>query len=286
MTTEHIESGSFAENTLESLQRSELRVVSWNINRGHRFEQIREFLAAADADVILLQECDLNAIRSGSRNVARDLARELRLNYVFGVEFEELSQGNGNKPAFHGQATLSRMPLSCSRVIRFKAQSNFWKPRWFLPNISIMQRRLGGRMALVSEIKMEDSVLAVYNVHLESRSSDELRLSQTHEVLVDTRRYSSNAPLLVAGDFNCDLTENGFSDLIHNEQFENSFAEHRLSLTTRNRWLRRSRTIDWTLHRGSLMVRSAIVRSCTPGSDHFPLTLAIRFHRKVGNSPL
>jgi len=34
------------------------------------------------------------------------------MNYVFGREFQELTQGSRAAPAYHGQATLSRWPLS------------------------------------------------------------------------------------------------------------------------------------------------------------------------------
>jgi endonuclease/exonuclease/phosphatase family metal-dependent hydrolase len=198
------------------------------------------------------------------------------MNYVFATEFEELSQGNGNRRAFHGQATFSRMALSESRVLRFNAQSNFWAPRWFLPNTPLMQRRSGGRMALLTEIIVKQNVLVVYNIHLESRGENELRRRQTHEVLQDARQYGANTPILLAGDFNCDLTNDYFFELIHKEKFEHSFAGQRLLPTTQEQPFRKSRIIDWMLHRGSLAIDSAAVHTHTPGSDHYPLTLTIR----------
>ena len=62
-----------------------------------------------------------------------EIARKLRLNYVFGREFVELTQGSKTNPAYHGQATLSRWKISNPRVIHFQQQSNFWKPHWYLP---------------------------------------------------------------------------------------------------------------------------------------------------------
>ena len=66
-----------------------------------------EFLSRARADIILLQEADLNARRTHHLNVAREISQKLKLNYVFGREFQELTQGTRASPAFHGQATLS-----------------------------------------------------------------------------------------------------------------------------------------------------------------------------------
>src|SRR5246500_3194645 len=88
-----------------------IRVVNWNIDRGLRLAEITKFLASQRADLLTLQEVDLNAKRTHGLNVAEELARKLGMNYVFGREFEELTQGSRNSPAYHGQATLSRWRL-------------------------------------------------------------------------------------------------------------------------------------------------------------------------------
>jgi hypothetical protein len=79
-------------------------------------------------------------------NIAEEIARKLEMNYVLGREFEELVQGSNGSPAYHGQATLSKWPISNPRLIRFSRQSHFWQPHWFLPNIEPFEERLGGRM--------------------------------------------------------------------------------------------------------------------------------------------
>lgn len=273
MSLEQVEIGSFAVPESRPATSDVFRVVSWNIDRGSCFDEIIDFLACTDADLILLQECDLNVLRSGSRNVPREIAQSLNMNYVFGIEFVELSQGQS---ALHGQATLARKLISNPRVLRFKDQSNFWKPRWFLPNLPRLQRRLGGRMALVSEITVDQRVLAVYNLHLESRCGDDLRARQMREVIEDSRRYGSNGPVLIAGDFNCEATQDPVSAVIHNEQFRNPFAGKCLESTTRHQRLRPSRVIDWMLYRGPFRTQFATVHASTSGSDHFPLSLTLR----------
>jgi endonuclease/exonuclease/phosphatase family metal-dependent hydrolase len=110
-----------------------IHVINWNIDRGLHLQEIADFLASQQADALTLHEVDLNARRTHFRNVAEELARKLQMNYVFGREFEELTQGSRTSPAYHGQATLSRWRLRNARVIRFRYQSGFWRPRWFLP---------------------------------------------------------------------------------------------------------------------------------------------------------
>jgi endonuclease/exonuclease/phosphatase family metal-dependent hydrolase len=158
-----------------------------------------EFLSRARADIILLQEADLNARRTHHLNIAREISQKLQLNYVFGREFQELTQGTRASPAFHGQATLSRWPLSNPRVIRFQKQSNFWRPHWFIPEIDPFQERLGGRLALVSDASIAGKTIIAYNLHLESRGDDRLRGSQLEETLEDARQYSADTPILLAG---------------------------------------------------------------------------------------
>ena len=110
-----------------------LRIVDWNIDRGQQLQGVTDFLVGANADILILQEVDLNARRTHRLNIAEEIARKLEMNYVFGREFQELVQGSKNSPAYHGQATLSKWPISNPRLIRFSQQSHFWQPHWFLP---------------------------------------------------------------------------------------------------------------------------------------------------------
>src|SRR5262249_50693602 len=148
-----------------------IRVINWNIDRGLRLPEITDFLASQRPDLLTLQEVDLNAKRTHFQNVAEEIARKLGMNYVFGREFQELTQGSRTSPAYHGQATLSRWRLNNAHVIRFRSQSGFWRPRWFLPRTEPFQERLGGRIALVTEVDILGSAFTVYNLHLESRGN-------------------------------------------------------------------------------------------------------------------
>src|SRR5262245_1766815 len=118
-----------------------LRVVTWNIERGIRFDAIAARLDALDADVVLMQEVDRFCARSGDRDVARDLAVALRMNWITGGEFQEIGEG-GDRPCVSGQAILSRQPINDGSVVRFADQASF---KW---RFNPAQPRRGGRMAL------------------------------------------------------------------------------------------------------------------------------------------
>jgi endonuclease/exonuclease/phosphatase family metal-dependent hydrolase len=271
-----LETGSFCDVLLPREWPESVRVVSWNINRGLQLNSVIEFLAGSSADLILLQETDVNARRSRLRNIPRLIAQALRMNYVFGREFEELAQGAPNSPAVHGQATLSRLPLLNPRILKFRRQSPFWRPRWFLPSLPILQRRLGARMALVCESRIHDRSLVLYNAHLESRGNDELRTDQLSEMISESRECSGNIPVLLAGDFNFDLSREPVATLIANAQVDSPFAEFGCRPTTRNRGYSKYTAIDWILAGNGLVASKPEIHNSTGASDHYPISLQIR----------
>jgi endonuclease/exonuclease/phosphatase family metal-dependent hydrolase len=253
-----------------------VRIVNWNINRGQRLNEVIEFLAGAGADLILLQEADWNAARTLCRNVAQEIARALEMNYVFGCEFEELAQGRDGMPAYHGQATLSRFPLSHSRILRFRCQSRFWLPRWYIPRVKPFQRRIGGRMALISHIALPQQMLVVYNAHLESRGDEGLRWSQLGELLDDASQHAANFQVVVGGDFNADLRHPHPDSVISKTEFINSFAGIANPLTTVPTRFNGSRAIDWILTKGPLTACEPKLHESILASDHYPLSLTLR----------
>ena len=69
-----------------------------------------DFLAGINADILILQEVDINARRTHRLNIAEEIARKLQMDYVFGREFQELVQGSSLKeyPAYHSARPLCR----------------------------------------------------------------------------------------------------------------------------------------------------------------------------------
>lgn len=283
MRLEQLERGSFApaSDALEGLD--PIRIVSWNINRGLQLNEILAFLTDASADLILLQEVDVNARRTHRRNIAQEIAQTLQMNYVFGCEFEELTQGGHNLPAYHGQATLSRLPLSTSRILRFHMQSGFWRPRWFIPKIQKAQRRVGARMALITQINWAERPLIVYNLHLESRGDNALRRSQLTQVLEDARQYVSETPVVIAGDFNLDLSRQPATSIISDARFDNPFNNGKVRPTTARSHWGHGRTIDWILTGGPLAFVGTELHDSVSASDHYPMSLTLL--PKIVSSP-
>lgn len=265
--------GSFNLGTSQEYNGSDLILVSWNIERGaQQTEIVKAFQGPLCADLYVLQEVDLFTRRAGFGNVAEEMARSLGLNYAFAPDFEELAQGRPGQPAFHGQAVLSRFPISKARILRFRHQLHNWGPWWkdSLPRWAWLQPRRGGRMALVTEIEMGEQALVIYNIHLESQTDDAGRGLQIQEILEDIEQnYGTDIPVIVAGDLNTPegmdspvlqgLTASGLQDALQN---------HDGSVQTK---VGSNRREDWILMRNLDFSDGQVGRVNL--SDHYPLTV-------------
>ena len=92
-----------------------------------------------------------------------------------------------------------------------------------MPQLGVFQRRTGGRIALVAEANVYGRTLVIYNLHLESKGNDALRLRQLEEVLNDRRQYGNRSLCVIGGDFNLNagngeaaraLRDAGFHDAV------------------------------------------------------------------------
>jgi endonuclease/exonuclease/phosphatase family metal-dependent hydrolase len=276
-SNEEIEIGNFAPTGRMVEPGRPIQVVDWNIDRGLKLAGVIDFLASTNADLILLQEVDLNARRTHQLNIAREISQKLQLNYIFGREFQELTQGSRTSPAFHGQATLSPWPLLNPRILRFRRQSSFWRPRWFLPEIEPLQERIGGRMALISEVSIGGRRLVTYNLHLESRGDDALRCSQLNETLKDSLRCKSTTPVLLAGDLNFDVSRSVAANAIRQAQFLSTASTEPVRTTPSRSLFDRGRPIDWIFARGSIRAATLRIHNSVSASDHYPLSVRLAF---------
>jgi endonuclease/exonuclease/phosphatase family metal-dependent hydrolase len=245
------------------------KLLNWNIERGLQFSGIVKAIERESPDICILQEVDFNARRTERRNVTEELARMFQLNYVFGVEFQELGQGTRSEPAHHGQALLSVLPIHSARILRFRNQSGFWQPDWYLPNWPRLQRRLGGRMALVSEVGLGETILVIYNVHLESRGHESLRLLQLEEILEDAKRYRPGIPVILAGDLNTKSHASPLIKRLDEAGFRNALGKETAAANLKGA------SLDWIFVRGPIGFENGKVHHEIVASDHYPISVSI-----------
>lgn len=248
------------------------KILNWNIERGLHLAGIEAAMRATQANLCIFQEVDLGARRTHGEDVARELAEKFGMNYAWAPEFQELSQSTPAGAAYHGQAILTTLPIRSTRILRFANQSGFWKPRPLLiSSLPIFQRREGGRIAQISELDNGGRLLVIYNLHLESRGDEQLRLRQLNEVLADARRYPEGTPVIVAGDFNTMSRHSPLIDRLNQAGYRSCFGNRRL----------RTHVIigalDWVFLRGPIQADDARVLRDVHASDHFPIALEVHF---------
>ena len=263
-----IRSGTYSHSPRSS---ENVRLLNWNIDRGKHLEGILAGIRKTRPDLCVFQEVDLKARRTQGLDVAEELAKSTGMNYAFAPEFEELSQGTGDGSAYHGQATLTTMPIRSARILRFAHQSGFWKPNPLLiSGLPFLQRRQGGRIALVTELDNRGKVLVIYNLHLESRGSESGRLLQLNEVLADADRYPRETPVIVAGDLNTKIRTSPVIPRLRQAGYRSAFGD------------RKVRThiiigaLDWVFARGPIQFGDPQVLRDAHASDHFPISVEIR----------
>jgi endonuclease/exonuclease/phosphatase family metal-dependent hydrolase len=244
-------------------------VLNWNIDRGKHLDQIKEQISEQNPDLCIFQEVDLDARRTHRLDVAKELAEAFQMNYVFAPEFQELGQGTAEDPAYHGQALLTKLPVRAARIIRFEHQSGWWKPRHLLiSRMPLLQRREGGRIALVAELDHGGQPLVVYDLHLESKGTEELRLEQIEEVLRDAQRYPAQTPIIIAGDLNTFFPHSQLIPRLEAAGFRNVLGERRIKTHVL------LGELDWVLVRGSIQYGGGKVLRVA-GSDHFPIRVTV-----------
>jgi endonuclease/exonuclease/phosphatase family metal-dependent hydrolase len=249
---------------------AKVSVLNWNIDRGKHIEQIKDQISAHHPDLCIFQEVDFDARRTNRQDVAKELAEAFQMNYVFAPEFQELGQGTVDEPAYHGQAVLTKLPVRAARIIRFQHQSGWWKPRrLLLSSVPLLQRRQGGRIALVAELDHGGQPLVVYDLHLESKGTEELRLEQIEEVLSDAQRYPAQTPIIIAGDLNTFFPHSRLIPRLEQAGFRNVLGQRRVKTHVL------LGELDWIFVRGSLQYEGAKVLH-VPGSDHFPIDVTVR----------
>ncbi|GAA4747235.1 endonuclease/exonuclease/phosphatase family protein [Modestobacter marinus] len=136
-----------------------VRLVSFNVHHGvgrdgrHDLPRLAQVLAAADADVVCLQEVDRHfGDRSEHVDQALLLSRALDLELAWGPSIDE--PGGGTDRRQYGNALLSRLPLLGSELHRLPGQGE-------------------PRTALRARVQLAGGELWVTTTHLSSRSAED-----------------------------------------------------------------------------------------------------------------
>ncbi|NLT66868.1 MAG: hypothetical protein GXX84_09720 [Acidobacteria bacterium] len=190
-----------------------LRVVQWNIEKGKQFARILEKLQTHSvlkwADVVILNEADCGMIRSGNRDIARELAENLGMHVAFAPAHFELTKGTDgerdlageNCESLQGNAVLTRYPIVEACTVPL--------PVSFEP-YEFHEKRFGRRNCLWAKIRLRKGSLWVGSVHLELRNTPRCRAAQVRHIM-EHLPGSDGDRYVLGGDLNTNSFGRGSS---------------------------------------------------------------------------
>jgi len=220
------------------------------------------------ADVVALQEADRGTLRAGGRHVARELAAELKMNYVrahvptpadveprdrkWWLDFEErMLRGEEGDT---GVALLSRLPLSAPARIELPWDVCPWRPR----------------LAVSASVPFGARGLHVFNAHIDTHATVEGQLRQHRSILALAARTTE--PTVLLGDFNTldDEGRHAARTLLESNGYTTPLPTN--TATWRSGPIRHH--FDWIFVRGARALRWGVAR-VRGISDHWPVWVEI-----------
>ncbi len=291
-----LEYGVFASSSAGASLPTDIKVVAYNMERGMKLDEQIELLRTdkefGRPDIMLISESDRGCSRTNYRNVSRDLAKALEMNYVYGVEYMELPRqakratDKNETLCEHGNAVLSKYPIIGADQIRHKNTQNWYIPPG--PKRNNQEPRLGGCMAVTTDIQLPGTLLRVYSVHLDSgfNNGDNMRASQAKEIVSHAKSVSG--PVIIGGDMNTvlymyDVQNDGRRDSAVQVFFNAGFTDTHASIPYKKRGTTIKEygiraVIDLIMGRNTEIIGAGIcpTKICDPLSDHLPVWAKFR----------
>lgn len=216
------------------------------------------------ADVIALQEADKETLRAGGHHVARELARELRMNYAHAslnlprgeepkakqwyLDFEEHIAPDDAGDT--GVAILSRLPLREVERVELPWSECAWRPR----------------LALAAVVRFQNQDVHIFNLHIDPHASTDEQLEQ-HNAIIE-RAKMSVGPTVILGDFNtltrraCERVRSHLEECGYVTKMPTRLATWRAGLIRLHP--------DWIFTRGLRVARWGVIKPLGV-SDHWPV---------------
>ena len=244
-----------------------IRIASWNIDRGLDVDYIKLLFLSPDemmkkifdpkvnkekvkeqieilkkSNIIVLNEVDIGMPRTGYKNIAEELAKNLGYNYAFGVEFVEVDPAHlglednewseerilfpdkkyvvdkAKYKGLHGNAILSKFPLKNVRIIRLPNYYDwFGSEKMKIAEVEYIRRtaaekifrediireiRQGSRMALLADVEIPGIKLPLTIIAAHLENRVVPKYRYEQAKVLLDEIKNIENPVVLAGDFN------------------------------------------------------------------------------------
>lgn len=189
-----------ARRAIAAREKTTIRVVSYNIHIGlgldgkTDLQRIADVLGGLKADVILLQEVDVHAKRSGNVNQIAELGRLMGMHYYFA---KALDRSGGE----YGNAILSKHPFLYKSTIPLEGGSE--RRSAGIVEVELPPRKVEGEPAPDHGLRV-----LLTNVHLDHKLR-ETHVEHVKKISAELARLTSERPIAAVvwgGDFNANET--------------------------------------------------------------------------------
>lgn len=220
-------------------------------------------------DVLALQEADKGTARAGGRHVARELAAELKMDWVhvpagiprgikplqrqWWLDFEEPIELDDQGDT--GIALLSHVPMSDVTRIDLPWHECPWRPR----------------LAMAATIAIGPDKLRLFNAHLDPHAASDGQLEQMEAIVAQASLAS--VPTIILGDFNT-LSQ---QKRVDTRRFLEARGYTTPFLTGTATWRGAGIRLhaDWIFSRGVTINRWGVAKPLNV-SDHWPIWAEVR----------
>lgn len=188
---------------------SELKIIQWNIERGYCLNEIITELQSKNADILIIQEIDIECERSKKVNCLSEISKKLKMSYAYVSEFCELysevrsekDQGGG----VHGNAIFAKFPLSKENTIAIKHK--YQPVNWEKEGYDRKEPRKGDRYFIATLIQISKNIfIDVYTIHLEVFCGISGRIEQFSDVPLYAKNrqelFNKKIIQVIGGDLN------------------------------------------------------------------------------------
>jgi len=255
--------GSFSDNITPS---GNPLFMQYNMEDGTHWKEIVTEIGKMDnkPTIIFVDEADRGCEGTGNLFILEELAKALKMNFVYGAEFLEWKDEDNNV-CTTGNGILSKYPLKNAQVMQFEHQCC-----WF-------SHRLGGRNAVFAEATIDGVDVQLTAAHLESGTAlkDQLeciavKTMQATEITRLGQKFKGTH--FVSGDFNSPFLDFGgpvgaFTLAGFTDAFEKIPFWKRTTDPTDHGFC-----LDYMLSDDNCLINPTIRKEFGTLSDHWPLS--------------